>query len=81
MFRLVVAVALTIIFVAFIMMNTHHVGLSMVVGEPVKIRLIFLLLAAFALGMMSASFYAMVRQVRRRRHATVRAEKPLDLVE
>ncbi len=81
MFRLLLSIIGTIVFVAFVMMNTHHVALSMVIGEPVKIRLIFLLLTTFVLGVMSSSFYVMVRQVRHKKHVRLQPEKPLDLAE
>ncbi len=81
MLRLVLSVLITIVFVAFVMMNTHHVALSVVVGEPVKIRLIFLLLATFVLGIMSSSFFIMVRQVRQRKRVRIESPKSPDLAE
>lgn len=66
MVRLILAVVLTISVVSFVMVNTHHVNLSFVVGPPVKIRLIFLLMSAFFVGTICTSFLMMVWRLRGR---------------
>ena len=71
MLRLLLAVAVTVAVVIFVMMNMHHVTLSFIVGPPVKIRLIFLLLSTYVVGILTAAFATMIWRVRldRRRRA------------
>jgi uncharacterized membrane protein YciS (DUF1049 family) len=71
MWRLVLAVLVTVALVAFGMANTHQVELSVVVGPPVKFRLIVLVALAYAAGIVTAWFREMLgrvaRQAERRR--------------
>lgn len=67
MLRLVLAIFGTIALVAFVMVNTHHVRLSFVVGEAVEVRMIFLLLTTFVMGMATTWFTQMSLRVRARR--------------
>ena len=62
MVRLLSAVGLTVVVVTFGMMNTHHVQLSAVLGEPLRIRMIFLLALVFLGGSLSTVFYQMARR-------------------
>jgi uncharacterized integral membrane protein len=72
MAKLLVAMAVTITVVVFSMSNLHDVELSLVFGEPVPIRLTFLLAVAYLAGVVSAAFYQMINHVTRlaelRRH-------------
>ena len=45
--------------------NTHHVGLSFIVGE-MEVRLIFLLAASFASGALAALVNQLLERARRR---------------
>lgn len=74
MFRLAFAVLLTILVVAFAMSNTHPVTLSFVLGPPVKIRLIFLMMSTFLLGMLFFGLAAMVLKLRIRRQSKAEAQ-------
>ncbi len=67
MLRLFLAIAATVALVVFVMVNTHHVTLSFVVGGPVRVRMIFLLLTTFALGAGTAWFAMMALRLRARR--------------
>jgi len=67
MIRLIVAVVGTAIAVVFVMANTHHVELSLVFGSPVEVRLIFLLMSTFLLGVLVSSFLGMISKVRLKR--------------
>jgi hypothetical protein len=73
--RLVLAIFGTIALVAFVMVNTHHVKLSFVVGEAVEVRMIFLLLTTFFLGMATTWFTQMGLRVRARQRSR-RPEMP-----
>lgn len=82
MAQLIVAVGLTMAVVVFAMSNTHHVALGWVVGEPIQIRLIFLLGIAFVAGSVSTLFYQLVGRVmqqgrmrRRQQMAAMRAAR------
>ena len=57
----------TVAVVIFVMMNTHHVTLSFVLGGPVKVRLIFLMMMTFFVGMLATSLITMVWRLRPRR--------------
>jgi uncharacterized integral membrane protein len=63
--RLIVAILCTVAVVAFSMTNTHHVELSFVVGETVKIRLISLLAVTFIAGALTVYFHQAVTRVTR----------------
>lgn len=65
MLQLFVAVVLTILAVMFAMANTHHVELNFVLGEPVEIRLIFLLVATYFAGGSTAYLYLLFSRVTR----------------
>lgn len=67
MVRLFLAIVVTVLTVVFIMANTHDVELDVVFGSPVRIRLIFLLLSTFILGMVISSLFGMVARVRFKR--------------
>lgn len=64
--QLVLAILLTMLIVVFGMVNTHHVPLSPIFGEPIRVRMIFLLAIAFLAGSVVTFFYQMVSRLRRR---------------
>jgi uncharacterized integral membrane protein len=66
MAKILGAMAVIVTFLAFALSNTEHVRLSFVLGPPVEIRLIFLVLVAFASGAGAALFHRMVSDTRRR---------------
>lgn len=66
MLQLIVAVVVTVAVVLFGMANSHHVELSYVWGEPVRIRMIFLLAIAFLAGSVTTYLYQMANRVSRR---------------
>ncbi len=63
MVKLVLAVLLTIVIVVFSISNSHHVDLSFALGDPIQVRLIFLLLSALILGMAIPVFYRLIRHL------------------
>ncbi len=63
MIKLTLAVLTTIMIVVFAISNSHHVGLSCAVGKPLEVRLIFLLLSAFLIGMLVPVFYRLIRRL------------------
>lgn len=65
MIKLALAVLATIVIVVFCISNSHHVDLSCGVGKPIQIRLIFLLLSAFIIGMAVPVFYRLIRRLDR----------------
>jgi uncharacterized integral membrane protein len=89
MVRLLFAILATIGLVVFVMVNTHHVSLSFIVGPPIQIRMIFLLVCTFTVGALTTLFLMMGLRLRakRRTHplidrqemlpAEVMEEKPL----
>jgi uncharacterized integral membrane protein len=77
MLQLVLAVAVTITIVLFGLANSHDVELSYIIGEPIRIRMIFLLFCVFFAGWITAYFYQMIVQVNRRRRR-IRAQYDRD---
>lgn len=78
MLRLVLTVLSTVALVTFAMSNGHHVELSVVFGAPVKIRLVFLLLVTFFVGISIPLFYSTVKHMKesqRRKRAKKMAAK------
>jgi uncharacterized integral membrane protein len=65
MLQLLVAVMLTVTAVMFAMANTHHIELNFVVGDPVEVRLIFLLLATFMAGSTVSYLHVLLTRVTR----------------
>ncbi|MHC4176050.1 MAG: hypothetical protein ACYSWU_01000 [Planctomycetota bacterium] len=63
MVKLALAVLLTIVIVVFSISNSHHVDLSLALGDPIQIRLVFLLLSAFIVGMAVPIFYRLIRRL------------------
>jgi uncharacterized integral membrane protein len=84
MARLIFAVSVTVAIVTFAMMNTHQVTLSFIFGQPVKVRLIFLLMSTFMMGMIFLGLFMMIWRVKGRPRPP-RIDKPqqspADLVE
>ncbi len=75
MMRLFLAILVTVLTVVFIMANTHDVELDVVFGTPVRIRLIFLLLSTFILGVVVSSLFGMVAKVRFKRRILREVER------
>lgn len=84
MARLIFAVSLTVAIVTFAMMNTHQVTLSFIFGQPVKVRLIFLLMSTFLMGMIFLGLFMMIWRVKARPRPPridKQPQPPADLVE
>ena len=54
MLKVLSVVLLAVVATTFAMDNMHHVGLGLIVGGPVHVRLFFLLLTSFLIGCFSA---------------------------
>lgn len=67
MLQLLLAAIGTIVIVLFAIANSHDVELSYIIGEPIRIRMIFLLASVFMAGWVTAYFYQVISQVSRRR--------------
>jgi uncharacterized integral membrane protein len=63
MIQLLLAIVMTVGVVVFSMANNHHVEVNYVFGEPIRIRLIFLLGIAFIAGSVSTLLYQLTRRV------------------
>lgn len=70
MFRLLLAIVSTVMAVTFVVANTHRVQLSLIFGPPVEVRLIFLLMSIFLLGIVVGAFLRMLRALSLRRHVS-----------
>jgi uncharacterized integral membrane protein len=73
MTKSILAVATTIVIVVFAISNSHHVDLNLAVGK-LEIRLIFLLLVAFLIGMTVPVFYRLFRSAEEKRQKKREAE-------
>ncbi len=69
MAQILIAIFLTIVLVVFAMSNSHHVYLGYGFGEPIEIRLIFLLAVTFFSGVTFAWFWRMFSTVKTKRAA------------
>jgi uncharacterized integral membrane protein len=67
MAQILIAIGLTIVLVVFSMSNSHHVHLSYGLGEPIQIRLIFLLAVTFFSGVTFAWFWQLFSKVKEKR--------------
>lgn len=67
MFQLALALLVTVVIVVFSIANSHHVQLSFVVGAPIEVRLVFLLMCAFFMGMVTPIFYQLIQRLKRDR--------------
>jgi uncharacterized integral membrane protein len=65
--RLVFFIVATIVATSFAVANSHHVEISLIVGAPVRMRMIFLLVGAFSAGVVSTLGIQEWRTVQRRR--------------
>ena len=62
MIRLIIVFVAVLLIVIFSISNVHPVQLRLFAGEPVNVRLIFLLLLSFLIGVAStAYFFVMMR--------------------
>ena len=66
MLQLVVAVIVFVAIVLFGMANSHDVELRYIIGEPIRIRMVFLLFCVFLAGWATAYFYQLIAQLGRR---------------
>jgi uncharacterized integral membrane protein len=69
MIRLVAGVLFAIVVVSFVMMNLHPVGISLIFGPPLQVRLIYLLVTAFLVGLLSGTLIKLLQRARSRRRA------------
>lgn len=66
MARLIIMMALTVIVVVFSMSNMRDVQLSLVFGEPIRIRLTFLLGVSYVAGVISTIFFQLITSINRK---------------
>ena len=67
MLRVLFIVLLAAMAATFAMDNMHHVGLGLIVGEPVYVRLFFLLLTSFLVGCFTTMLMHLCLSARARR--------------
>ena len=65
MVQLALTILITIVVVVFSVANSHHVQLSFVIGAPAEVRLVFLLMCAFFMGMVAPIFNRLIQRLRR----------------
>jgi uncharacterized integral membrane protein len=62
--QLALAILITIVVVVLSIANSHHVHLSFVIGAPVEVRLVFLLMCTFFMGMAAPIFSRLIHRLR-----------------
>ena len=62
MFQLALAILITVVIVVFSVANSHHVQLSFIVGAPAEVRLVFLLMCSFFMGIVVPIFYQLIQR-------------------
>jgi len=75
MWRLALIVLATAAVVAFTLVNVHHVEMGLVFGQPVRIRLVFLLLIAFSAGSICTLITQQVLEIRHKARVRQVAEE------
>ena len=65
--RLIFFIVATVVATSFAVANSHHVEISLIVGAPVRMRMIFLIVGAFTAGVVSTLGIQEWRTVQRRR--------------
>jgi uncharacterized integral membrane protein len=63
MSKFITVALITLVVVIFAMSNMHIVSISFFVGPPVEVRLIFLLMCSFAMGVLLTLFYLMLKKI------------------
>lgn len=67
MHKILITIGATALLILFGMQNSDHVPVSLIVGGPTKIRLIFLLLIAAACGFLACYVRGLGREIRLKR--------------
>jgi uncharacterized integral membrane protein len=63
MVKIIFTVAMLAVVVVFGLQNSDHVSVSLVIGAPVQIRLVFLLLITAGLGYLLAYIHGIKREI------------------
>ena len=63
MHKILITIAVTGLLVLFGMQNSNHVPVSLIVGTPVQVRLIFLLIVAAAFGFLFSYIRNLNREI------------------
>jgi uncharacterized integral membrane protein len=64
MYRLIATTGLTLVMVLFALENSQHVPISLIIGAPAQVRLVFLLLIAAGCGFLFAYMRGVVREIK-----------------
>ena len=67
MFKIFMTAGATLLLVLFGLQNSDHVPVSLIVGTPSKIRLIFLLFIAATVGFLASYIRGLVREMKLRK--------------
>lgn len=67
MHKILITIAVTGLLVLFGMQNSEHVPLSLIVGSPTKVRLVFLLAVAATAGFMVSYIRSLNREIQLKR--------------
>ena len=67
MYKILITIAMTGLLVLFGIQNSDHVPMSLILGSPVKIRLVFLLAVAASCGFLFSHIQGLGREVKLKR--------------
>lgn len=70
MTRIILFLVFTSLGVVFVVQNSERVSIQLIIGNPISIRLVFLLLIFFALGYFRAKWENLHRERKLRRELT-----------
>jgi len=69
---------LILVLVVFAIMNVHGVPLNLIVGGPVNVKAIYLVLASYFLGMITAFYIVISVRIRAKRREQLSGRKEVE---
>ena len=67
MLKSIALFVMVLIIVLFALSNAHHIPMHFVVGEAMNVRLIYLVLFSYLLGLLSASYFFVMLKIEARK--------------
>lgn len=69
MLKSIIVFITVVVVVLFAVSNVHHIQLHFITGNPFHVRLIYLILFSYVLGVLSASYFFIMSRFNARRKA------------
>ena len=69
---------LVLLILLFALLNVHHIRMRLVTGQQFEVRLIYLLLSSYLLGVLSSAYFFLLARLRARRKRSSRSDEAED---